>query len=437
MNQPAGRLAAALVAGCLGLALVAGYWSMVRGSELTGRADNPRRILQERRFPRGPILDRNGQALAVSQGAPGAYVRVYPYPALGPLLGYVSPQYGLAGVEMAADIRLHGERAAEEPLSEFWSGLLGRPPHGEAVRLTLDLQLQEMADNALAGQTGAAILLEPNSGFILAMSSSPTFDPNRLEDDWSTLVGDSRAPLLNRAISALYQPGGTLAPAILAAALQDQVTSDTELFPGDGSLRLAGGSVLPCQADLAGPLTAQEALRAGCPGPFAALGARLGPARLQGLFNDLRLFQAPAVDLAGAAAAPDFADVAALSAGQGSLTLTPLHLALVTAAIARRGVLPAPRIFDAWQAEDGHWIPWTPEDHAVAVFSPETAEKVQAWLQGGRTATALAGDRRLAWFTGIAPEGQPQYVAVIILEGGTAEAAAKAGRELLTGAVNP
>src|SRR5687768_1314368 len=86
-----------------------GYWGLVQAGTLTARGDNPRRILLERRIPRGAILDRNGLVLAETTGPPGEYVRHYPYPALSSLLGYISPLYGTAGVEAAFDPILHGD----------------------------------------------------------------------------------------------------------------------------------------------------------------------------------------------------------------------------------------------------------------------------------------------------------------------------------------
>src|SRR6185369_14021413 len=95
--------------GFLVMALATGYWVIVRGDELLARGDNPRRALVERRVPRGTIYDRNGQVLADSAGQPGDWSRHYPYPALAPVLGYVSPLVGSAGIEAALDPTLRSE----------------------------------------------------------------------------------------------------------------------------------------------------------------------------------------------------------------------------------------------------------------------------------------------------------------------------------------
>lgn len=438
MTRQIRSLALAFTAAFAVMAGVAGYWALIRQADLLARPDNPRRLLLERRAARGLIVDRNGAVLAEASGGPGAYQRFYPYPDLAPVLGYVSALYGTAGVEAAADAVLHGD-AGRAPLALWWENLLGRPPAGRGVRLTLDLDLQRLADAALGDRAGAVVLLNPASGEILALASHPAFDPNQLDEHWPALVADARAPLLNRATAALYQPGGALAPAIVAAALQAQVAEPTEVFDEPGNLLLPDGAALACRLPLTVPLTAPEALRAGCPGPLAELGQRLGVRRLEQLFTDLRLLEAPAIGLPAAAAAPDFSDPAALAVGQGALTLTPLHLALVTAALTQRGELPAPRLIQAAENPEGQWMTWPAADHAVAAFAPEAAQQVKTWLRAGHAAEALAGaqGQRLAWFAGFAPFDEPRVVAVVLLEDGAAEAAARLGQALLEQALAP
>lgn len=433
MTRQIQRLAGAFLAAFFGLAVISGYWTVVRQAALLSRGDNPRRLLAERRSPRGALYDRNGASLAESVGPPGAYTRWYPYPALAPVLGYVSPVYGLAGLEASADTILHGEASAS-PWAAAWEDLLSTPPAGRAVRLTLDLKLQQLADAALGDSTGAVVVLDAASGEILALASHPGFDPNTLDADWPALVADTRAPLLNRATAALYQPGGALAPALLAAARQANLVNAAERFPALDQTTASLPNASGCQAAPTARLTLPEALAADCPGPLAEAGRRLGSDRLQQLFTDLRLLEAPALGLPTVAAAPAFTDPAALATGQGALTLTPLHLALVTAALARRGELPAPSLIQAVQAPDGSWTPAAPAGHSVAAFAPETAETVKAWLRAGHSASALAGGRQLAWFAGFAPFDAPRRVVVVLLEAGEAATAAQIGRALLSAA---
>ncbi|MGQ0605262.1 MAG: penicillin-binding transpeptidase domain-containing protein, partial [Anaerolineales bacterium] len=351
MPQQLHRLALALGAAFCLMALAAGYWAIAEQSALLARADNPRRILLERRLPRGSILDRDGVVLAEARGMPGDYTRAYPYPDLAPVLGYVSSFYGLAGVEAAMDGVLHGD-AGRDALSLAWDDVLGRRFTGRAVQLTLDLPLQEAADRAIGARTGAVVLLDSASGELLALASQPTFDPNTLEDNWDALIADERAPLLNRATSALYQPGGVMQPFVLAASLQSLTAELEGTFVFAGDPFRSGDLTLRCQVDpRASALTLREAFRFGCPQPFAALGEALGPRRIEQLITDLRFLTAPQIGVPTlAASTPSYAtEVAALGVGQGSLTVTPLHVALATAAIAERGQVPTPQLIRATQ----------------------------------------------------------------------------------------
>ncbi len=214
------RLSAALLAA---LALGTGYWSIVRGPELVARADNPRRVEAELATFRGAIYARDGVLLAYSscvgalqplarcdarRGSPSAlrYERRYPLPEAAPAVGYYSQRYGVGGLEAFADAALRGSRTW---LDDF----LHRPRIGQAITTTLDAGWQRRAAAALrAGSTlsvahGAAIVMNWRTGEVLALTSAPTFDPNRLEQDWERLRATPDAPLVNRATQGLYQPG--------------------------------------------------------------------------------------------------------------------------------------------------------------------------------------------------------------------------------------
>jgi len=441
MTRQIRQLTLAFIATFMLMALAGGYWAIIRGAALVERPDNPRRGLLERRFPRGTIYDRNGQVLAESIGAPGDYARRYPYPDLAPVLGYVSPFYGTAGVEAALDGTLHGDEG-HDALTRAWGELIGAPPAGRAVRLTLDLRLQTAADAALGNRAGAIVVLDARTGEILALASHPTFDPNTLDEDWRTLIEDPRAPLLNRATFALYQPGGVLQPFILAAALQAQAAQMDSAAVNLSTPLNAGEVALTCRLDPgteALPLV--EALAFGCPQPFVKLGQALGARRLEQLFTDLRLLTAPRLDLPTTAVAerPDFTTgLEALSAGQGRLTITPLHIALAAAALARRGELPVPQITLAVQDTAGDWQTPTTLDHAVAALAPETAESVQHLLRNGHTAVAYTGQpqQTVAWFYGFAPLAEARYVVTVLLEAGDTEAVTEIGQSLLEAATH-
>lgn len=435
------HLALALGAGFFLIALTAGYWGLARRDELLTRPDNPRRILAEQRQPRGSILDRNGAVLAESIGAPGEYTRHYPYPDLAPVLGYISPFYGLAGIEAAEDAVLHGDEG-QEAWELFWQETVGEHITGRAVRLTLDVQLQRVADTALGDQTGAIVVLGTTTGEILALASHPTFNANQLEDDWSTLTADPRAPLINRATLALYQPGGVLQPALLATALDQGLINLQSHVPIE-PLTIGASNLTCLDSPSSETLTMYEAFQLGCPRPFADLGERLGAQALTQLFADLRLYEAPALGLPSLASpVTSTLSEASLSAvGQASLTLTPLHVALLTAAIAGHGELPVPSIIMEIQNAQGQWEPRMPLDHPVAVFTSEGANAVKVLMPEGHSAIALSGvgesRTALAWFSGFAPAVDPRFTVVVLLEDGDTQRAKEIGQRVLAATIMP
>jgi len=442
MNQQLKRLTLAVAAAFVAIALAAGYWGFVQRDDLLARADNPRRVLAELRTPRGAVYDRHDQLLAETVGEPGALARNYPYPALASVLGYVSPFYGSAGIEAALDAVLHGD-AGIDPVDLFWqTTVLGTLPAGRGVRLTLDLALQRQADVALAAQTGAVVLLDAQTGEILALASHPTFNANVLDDQWEDLVADPAAPLLNRATLALYQPGGALWPLVAAGAAQAGQLDLTTLYaPADQPLRVDDallGCRVPPRLEV---ITLRESLHFGCPGPTGALGEALGAPALQRIFAAFHLTTPHALSLpttaaTGAGQAPAD-DVGVAAIGQGELTITPLHLALAVAALARDGEMPVPQLVLATQDPDGGWRPEAPAGEPVRVLAAAAAAQVRPLLTNGYAATALTGTagQPLAWFMGFGPQVDARYAVVVLLESGTVEAAAAIGHGLLDAAI--
>ncbi|MGH2520881.1 MAG: penicillin-binding transpeptidase domain-containing protein [Anaerolineales bacterium] len=437
MIQQLHRLSLALVAGFLLIAFAGGYWGYARRDSLLGRPDNPRRILLERRIRRGAIYDRNGAVLAESVGAPGEYVRVYPYPALAPVLGYVSAFYGTAGVEAAADPVLHGD-GGQEAIALWQGELLSAPAPGRDVRLSIDLRSQTAADNALGEHVGAVVVLDVVSGELLALASHPTFDANQLDEQWETLVGDPRSPLLNRTTFALYQPGSALQPLVLAASLQAGLAELEAPFPAAASEVGVGNLTFGCLAPTAeeAEITLAQAFARGCPWPFADLGGQLGADALDRLFNDFRLFEALplAIPTAAAERSPVAAEGPIAAIGQGSLTITPLHLALATAAIARHGEMPAPQLILATQNPQHVWESEPALSHAIAAIAPDVADQVKALMPDGHRAIALtsAGGKQLAWYSGFAPFDEPRCAIAVLLEDGDTQAAHQIAHAVLS-----
>ena len=197
-------LSAMLAVGLFSAALINGWWAVVRGPDLLVRSDNPRRALSDLYVKRGSLLDRNNTPINQSNGETANFIREYRYPRMAPITGYTHPVYGQAGLEAALDDYLRGE-AGNPAMLIWWNHLLyGQPPAGLDVRLSIDIDLQVDADRALSNHRGALVLVNAESGEILAMASHPTYNPNQLDRIGDDLSSDEGSPLLNRATQGSY-----------------------------------------------------------------------------------------------------------------------------------------------------------------------------------------------------------------------------------------
>ena len=190
-----------------GIALVTGWWSLVRAPGLLDRTDNARRTIADRFVLRGSILDRSNAPVNATFGEPGDYQRENLFPSLSNVVGYTNPTFGQAGLEASLDDYLRGLRGNPASLI-WWNQLLyGQPPPGVGVRLTLDLDLQHQINALFAGHSGALVLLDAERGEILAMASYPGFDANQLDERWEEFTQDPQSPFLNRAFLGRYPIG--------------------------------------------------------------------------------------------------------------------------------------------------------------------------------------------------------------------------------------
>jgi len=223
-----------VISGVIGLGLVVmslstGWWTLVRSEDLLNRTDNARRSISDRYVQRGSLLDRENAPINTEGGETGSYTRLYLYPDLAPVVGYTHPIFGQAGLEASLDDYLRGLQGNPASLI-WWDRLLyGTPPPGLDVRLSLDLNLQAEADRLLGDHTGAILLLNAQTGEILAIASHPTFNPNLLGEQGDRLSSDNSAPLLNRATQGRYLPDSVLEPFEQAFLQNDSASSEQRI----------------------------------------------------------------------------------------------------------------------------------------------------------------------------------------------------------------
>lgn len=349
---------------------------------------------------RGGIYDRTGEPLAVSWEEPAGGARRYSVPeGLAPVLGYVHPRLGLAGLERSLDGVLRGDR------------------RGRDVVLTISRELQEAVEDWFGGRAGAAVVLTVPEGEILALVSLPGFDPGDLDGSWPELRADPDHPLFPRATQGLYPPGSAFKVVVMAAALE------AGMEPGPG------GWGLPAPSRL------QEALAASNNEVFGRLGLKLGPV-LPEVARRLGLGGAPTLEVPAAAGRVpegplDRATAGLLGIGQGPLAVTPLQMAILAAVVATGGRSVTPRLV--------RWIEGASQPPPAREQRLLDARVAQAVADGmrrvveegtgraargspavaGKTGTAeVAGGAPHAWFIGFAPADRPRVAAAVVVEHG-------------------
>jgi peptidoglycan glycosyltransferase len=351
------------------------WWQVVDASTLAARQDNPEVIAARRSALRGAIFDANGQLLASSQVIDGISRRTYTDPAFSHVIGYASLRFGTTGVERAWDDLLTG-RSDPNPLRDLVNDILARQPPPSDLSLTIDRRLQDFAAAQLGTDVGVVVAIDPRSGAILAMTSTPTFDPTPISGDPATAPGPMEQigaqpnnPLVDRARQGRYTPGSILKVLTAAAALDsgaitsettfpDQPREETEGFVVEG-FRVLEHDLRPVTPAL-WPLS--PALQVSSNIFFAHVGVELGAERFldyakrfgfceplvigpgnRGLSVSPSYVTAVAED-GGCAPFADTAEVAQAAFGQGRVNVTPVQMALVAATIANDGITPAPYV---------------------------------------------------------------------------------------------
>lgn len=419
------------------------------------RRYNKRPNAAETQVVRGPILDRRGLVLAAP--VPGdLWGRRYPLgeAAVHPV-GYFHSRYGITAVERVFDPELSG-CSGEEQLGK---GLFApRAQEGAAVTLTLDGRLQAKAYELLDGRKGAVVVMRPRSGALLALVSSPGFDPLRPE---VAAEDEENAPVFNRAVQGRYPPGSTF-KILLAGAALGKGLSPSYACPAMGYI--AGPNTPPIRDSEYyayarkgaewpgwGRLTLREAMAHSSNVYFAQLGVACGTEAFNAVIGRARIneplvyLDAPAGKLQTARGnAPEVEKrraLALLAIGQGEVLVTPLHVACFTAAVAADGALMRPRLYrdEAVQKLDDLFAPAVAAQlktllRDVVTLGTGRAANVPELEVCGKTGTAQApqGDDH-AWFTCFAPRKHPNLVVTVLIENGGfgAAAALPVARELL------
>lgn len=465
MNKPIRSMSIFCLLLFVALLLNATYLQYVQAGDLNARNDNKRVRDAEFSRKRGAILVA-GKSVAesVSSKDEYKYQRVYQLPLqYAQLTGYYSYVYGSNAIELTqneilsgSDPRLFVNRVVD---------LFGNSqPEGGSVSLTIDPDAQAAAFNTLrelgTNVKGAVVALEPSTGKVLAMVSSPTYDPNRLsshdfgenEKAYKALSANPNRPLTNRATQERLPPGSTFKLVTAAAALSSgQYTPDT-MVPGGAALDLPlTDDTLPNESggDCGAPrITLTQALMVSCNVAFGSIGLELGDDALRAQAAKFGFGETYLRDLNGSAPSvfpenPDLPQTALSAIGQFEVATTPLQMAMVSAGIANGGSVMRPYLVDEVNAPDLSVLsktdPETVSSNAVSssVARDLTEMMIEVVDQGtgttaqipgikvaGKTGTAQSepGRPAYAWFVSFAPADDPKVaVAVLIEDAGVAD----------------
>ena len=456
MNAPLRRVAISVLVLFTLLIVNVNVIQVVRSDELRSDGRNTRVLVEEYDSERGSIV-AGGTEIANSVPTDDAltYLRQYANgPVFAPVTGYYSLVYGNAQMERAADDVLSGEdaRLFTRRLADLFTG---RDPSGGDVVLTLDPAVQEAAMAGLEGVTGAVVALDPSTGAVLGMASTPTYDPNQLSSHdpaairaYADQLGSQEIdPRLNRAINARYSPGSIFKVVVSAAALSSgQYTPDTVIpapqelvLPGTRTaLENFGGSA----CDPSGRQSLIDALTISCNTAFAQLGIDLGEDRVREMAEAFGIdgegMEIPlTVDGSTIGEIQNDAELGVSSIGQQDVQLTPLQAAMIASAVADDGTLMRPYLVDQVRAPDLSVIDQTDPEELSQPVSADVAGQLtemmtsvvengsgrRARIPGvtvaGKTGTAENAGPDHNWFIGFAPADDPQIaVAVFVANGG-------------------
>ena len=347
MNHRINRLLGAWMVGCAVLVLATTYYQAVTADRLAASSANPRIANAEKGIWRGSIVDRNGEVLAESLER-GVDSRVYRGPgSLAPLVGYAHPTLSKSGLESAMDALL-GRVVVCTDCSQ-------RSPSRQGLGRSPWARLQRACEAALAGRRGAAVVLDAANGEVLAAASCPWVHPALLESAWDTVIAREDSPLICRPLAGMYPPGSTIKPAIAGAAIDMGLAGSGTVYDCQGSIR-AGGTIISDAAGAHGSIDLGTAIALSCNTAFVHLALEAG-ARLPEALGKFYLSRSLPLDapMAAGTLSGEASDEALgqLAIGQGDLVVTPLHVAMIAAAVVNHGVMMRPRLVAEIYSDSG------------------------------------------------------------------------------------
>ena len=419
------------------------HYSATHKQELINNSYNGRQQMLLAKNRRGDILAADGEVLARTVESDGEEVREYPYKNLfSHAVGY--SVNGRMGVEAAANYYLINSNA---PLSEKAGMDISEEKYpGDTVYTTLDVNLQQVASTALGVYRGAIVVTEPATGRILAMVSKPDFDPEKIEEQWDDFLEDEESGiLLNRVTQGLYPPGSTFKiVTALEYIRENPETYDSYSYNCSGAIKRGEDRIQCYHGTTHGSVDFERSFAKSCNTSFANIGLSLDRGAFSSTLDDLLFNQELPLGFNYSQSRVDMgvnttdSEMMQISIGQGTTGITPMHLNMITCAIANQGTLMKPYLVDRVENSAGSVVKSFEPSSYRRIISADEASELSALMAGvvtngtasrlkdlsytaaGKTGSAeygtVKGDSH-AWFTGFAPAENPEICVTIIIEG--------------------
>jgi peptidoglycan glycosyltransferase len=449
VNKPIVRLYA-LVAVLFALLIAfTSRWTVFEAASLRDNSLNKRSELARERVARGEILAANGAVLAKSvRTSNGTYERHYPTASLfATPIGYSFVSEGSTGLERYRDEALEGQLGGG--LQRLLNQLQGIEPSGDTVQTTLVPSAQRAAVSALAGREGAVVAIDPRTGAVEAMASSPSYDPNLIDAPSRRKQGESE---FNRATLGGYAPGSTFKIVTATAALDTGLYTPRSTVDGRNGILVSGVPLNNDNDDSYGQITLTQALAQSVNTVYAQVAERVGKPTMERYMQRFGFDAKPPLDFPSdemsasgeyfeerlTAPTSELVDLGRMGIGQDHLQATPLQMAQVAAAVANHGTLMVPHLTRAIINSEGQTVERIQPKVQSVVMKPSTAAEVTKMMEAvvnegtgetakipgiqvaGKTGTAeivLGQSTNNAWFIAFAPASDPTVAVAATVAG--------------------
>jgi len=453
MNAPIFRLFALIVVLFGVLVYFTSKSTVFTADALRDNSRNARAVLAQQKVHRGSILAADGSTLARSVPASGGrWTRRYPTDVFSQTVGYSYITAGRAGLEREYNDPLSGQHGEFKSILDQISG---SKPEGDDLATHLDPEAQQVALDGLAGRPGAVVALDPRTGAVKAMASTPGFDQNRMgtEEGLAELNTAPGSPTLNRTTMGLYPPGSTFKVVTAIAAMDSGKYTPASTFDGKSPIEVSGTPLANDSNEQFGDIDLTTALTHSVNTVWAQVALKLGSGTMAKYMDRLGFGRRPPLDYPGDQMRPsglyvdkgrkrvsptdDRIDLGRMAIGQDKLLVTPMQMAMVASSVANGGVLMKPRLGDKVVDPDGRVRDTVDPEEESRVMSAKSAREVTQMMarvvdEGTGTAAALdgiqvAGKTGTAqidiengttqpWFIAFAPVNDPKVAIAVTVE---------------------